>query len=215
MRVLILANGEPPSERLIREVAGTCDLILATDGAANTADALGIAPDLITGDFDSIQMDEARTAFPMAAFLHTPDQDRADLEKAIEAVRSMGATEMVIIGAGGGRADHSLAAVSLLIRYHREVDICLRDERSTVRVLSAPTGQSHRHTLATRPGDTVSLLSLDETVYVSIEGVQWPLRGFLLPIGTQGVSNVALGESVNIEVSGGRAIICHLPAPTG
>jgi thiamine pyrophosphokinase len=210
MRVLILANGEPPSEVLAQRLAAEHELLLATDGAAHRAAGLGLTPDIVCGDFDSVRLDVARGEFPHAEFVATPDQDQADLEKALHVARDRGATAITITGAAGGRIDHTLANFSLLLRYHREIPLVIVDELSEVRAISGTDDTPGECTLATTPGDTLSLISLDGTARATIFGVQWPLNDHLLPIGTLGISNVALEERVIVRTRGGALLICHL-----
>src|SRR5207247_9162337 len=126
MRVLILANGDPPTAALAQELASCHDLLIATDGAAHRAVGLRLSPHIICGDFDSAKRDVAQREFPAAEILPTPDQDRGDLEKAVFLALDRGATSLTIIGAAGGRIDHTLANFSLLVRF-RDCPICIAD----------------------------------------------------------------------------------------
>ncbi len=211
MRVLILANGEPPSEALARRLAVEHDLLLATDGAAHRAAGMGIAPDIVCGDFDSVRLEVARVEFPKAAFIPTPDQDQADLEKALHVAREQGATAITIIGAAGGRMDHTLGNFSLLLRYHAEVLLAIVDDLGEVRAISGTDDTPGEWQIAATPGDTISLLSFGGTARATILGVQWPLLDYRLPIGTQGISNVAMEEQVTVQARGGALIVCWLP----
>ncbi len=210
MHVLILANGDPPSTRLAQRLARAHDLIMATDGAAHQAAALGLRLDIICGDFDSIRMPDARSAFPDAEFIATPDQEQADLEKAIGLARTRGATTITLLGATGGRIDHTLAAFALLLRYHAEVVLALEDDRSVVRAVSGALEQPGELTLTAKIGDTISLISFDGAARVTLVGTRWPLRDELLPVGTRGVSNRAERERVVVRARGGAVLVCHL-----
>ncbi|HLK55004.1 MAG TPA: thiamine diphosphokinase [Chthonomonadaceae bacterium] len=210
MRVLILANGDPPSPKLARRCAAEHDLLLATDGAAHRAAELGLSPDIICGDFDSVRLDVAQREFPLAEFLPTPDQEQADLEKAILVACERGATAITILGASGDRMDHTLANFALLLRYHTEIPLCLRDDLTTTRAVSGTEEQAGELVLVAEPGDTISLVSFTGTAHVSALGVQWPLDAELLAIGTRGVSNIALSDRVTIRVQGGAILVFHL-----
>ncbi len=210
-RVLILANGEAPSLRLLKRLAESHDLILATDGAAHYAIEKGVAPHIICGDFDSVHLGRVKAAFPTAEFLPTPNQDRADLEKALHIAQERGAKSVTITGAAGGRVDHLLANFALLLRYHLEFSLCIVDDFSEVRALSGGSGEPNEIVLQTAPGDTISLISPGGDARVSLLGVQWTLEDYLLPIGTMGVSNVAIEERVTVRVEGGTLFLCHLP----
>lgn len=205
MRVLILANGETPSLPLVQRLLQEHDLILATDGAAHRASELGITPHIICGDFDSVVLERAEQEFPQTTFISTPNQDRADLEKALHLVQERGAKQVTITGAGGGRIDHQLANIALLLRYHTEINLSIVDDLGLVCAVSDTL------TLQTSAGDTISLISLSGSARVTLLGVQWELSDYLLPIGTMGVSNVAQAEQVSLEVTGGTVLLCHLP----
>ena len=210
MRTLILANGTPPSRALAQKLAASHEALIATDGAAHQAAALEIAPDIICGDFDSVEMAEAKRALPQAEWVPTPDQDKTDLEKAILLALSRGATEINILGANGGRIDHTLANFALLLRYHRQIFLRIVEDGAEAWAVSGAQSVPGVSIFATRPGDTVSLISPDGAARVSVSGVRWPLTDFPLPVGSLGVSNEATGEQATVTASGGAILVCHL-----
>lgn len=186
------------------------DLRIATDGAAHAAAALGFVPDLICGDFDSIELNFAREVFPDAKYVETPDQNLADLEKAILLARELGATEVTILGGEGGRIDHALATAALLLQFHDRLGIALRHDGSTIRAASGHRGVPGTLKVATRRGDTISLVAFSPANGVSLSGVAWPMEDERLSPGTHGVSNVALGDCVTVSIREGALLICHL-----
>ena len=206
MRVLILANGEPPSQALLARLVDQHDLFLAVDGAARTAHTFGLSPDIISGDFDSVSFEEAQRLSPKAECVRTPDQNYTDLEKALRLAQERGATHVSIAGASGGRIDHALGAISLLLMPWAGMTLALVGEGSETRAVSEAWA------CATQPGDIISLLSLEGQASVTVSGVQWPLAEERLPIGTRGISNTATGEEVVVRVRGGTVIVCHLEA---
>lgn len=210
MRALILANGDPPSEALARRLALDHDLLLATDGAAHRAAGLGLTPDILCGDFDSVRLDVARAEFPKAEFVPTPDQEASDLEKAIRVARERGAARITIIGAGGGRVDHMLAAFALLLRYHREIPLRIVNDSAEAWAVSGTEDAPGECAFPAVPGDILSLLSLDGAARVTFSGVRWPLHDESIGIGTRGISNVAEAEHVTLRVRGGAVLVCHL-----
>ena len=214
MKVLILANGAPPSRALLHQLLTTHDLLLATDGAVHQAAALGVTPNIVSGDFDSVRWEEAQTAFPEAEFRATPNQDQADLEKALGVAREQGAEAVTVVGAAGGRIDHLLGNFSLLLRYHTELPLSIVDDGSEVRALSGTDEAPGEWQIQTQPDDLISVISLDGRARVTLEGVRWPLQDFPLPVGTQGISNRATGEKAIVRVSGGAVLVCHLVMPT-
>lgn len=210
MRVLILANGEPPDREWAQRIAAEHDLILATDGAAHRAVRLGLTPDIVCGDFDSIRMEVAREECPNARFVPTLDQEQADLEKALMVAQDQGATAVTVIGATGNRLDHTLAAFAILLRHHRELPIALLTPDTSVIALSGTTDAPGATTLTTEPDDTISLLSFDGKASITLTGVRWPLFDETLEFATRGVSNRAVADRVHVRVSGGAILVCRL-----
>ena len=193
-----------------RAAAEKHDLLIAADGAAHRAAALGLTPGLICGDFDSVELDVARSEFPNTEFVETPNQNLADLEKALLLARERGATEITLLGAGGGRIDHALTTIALLLRYHGEIALTLRHDGSAVRAVSGTVGTPGNLRLDTRPGDTISLIAFSPANRISLSGVAWPLQNARLPVGTHGVSNVAKNDEVTVEITEGVVLVCHL-----
>ena len=205
MRVLILANGDPPSPELAQHVAGEADLRIVTDGAAHKAAQLGIVPDVLCGDFDFVDLEAAQRAFPAVTVVPTPDQEFADLEKALILARERGATSIAILGALGGRMDHTLSSFALVQQYAPFLPARLLDERGVTWAMMGKCRQS----ITANSGDTISLVTFTGAT-VSIEGVHWPLEHFALRPGTHGVSNVAAQSQVVVTVEIGSVFITHL-----
>ena len=210
MRVLILANGEMPPAEWAQRIAAEHDLVLATDGAAHKAAALGLTPHIVCGDFDSIRLETAQADFPQAHFLATPDQEQADLEKALSVAKEQGAQAVTLIGATGNRLDHTLAAFAILLRHHQELPIVLRTPDTTVLALSGTPDTPGECTLPTLPDDTISLLSFDGRACITLTGVRWPLFEESLQFATRGVSNRAVSDLVQVRVHGGAILVCRL-----
>lgn len=209
MRVLILANGEPPSQMLLARLAAGHDLFLAVDGAALTAARLGVCPDIVSGDFDSLDLEAARALLPGAEFIPTPDQNHTDLEKAFQIALDRGAAAITFAGAAGRRIDHTLGSFVQLVRWRLDypaLPVTVVADGSAVWALVGETVFGAAH------GDAVSVLSLDGRARVSLEGVKWPLRDHLLPVGVGGLLNEAAASSVTVKAEGGVVLVCHLSA---
>ena len=209
MNVLILANGDPPSAQLLARLAASHDLFIACDGAAQKAVACAVLPDIVSGDFDSLDVEAARAALPRTEFVETPDQNRTDLQKAVQIARERGADRLTIAGAAGGRIDHTLGNVSLLLRWAAdwpEMPVAMVADSSETRALVG------ERALDTEAGDAVSLLSMDGRARVSVSGVRWPLADVPLPVGVGGLLNEAVGASVTVKAEGGVILVCHLRA---
>lgn len=207
MKAVILAHGQPPTAAFARSVVHAADVFLAADGASIFAHAIGLKPDVISGDFDSVSVEQVREMFPDAEIVPTPDQDFADTEKAIQWVQERGATEIVLIGATGGRMDFTFANIALLLRFAPELPItCLHDDGAgrITEIRAVTVGEWN---FAAHSGETLSLLALESNVVVSVAGVEWELNHARLPIGTHGISNVVASDNVTVTAHQGTVLV--------
>jgi thiamine pyrophosphokinase len=209
VRVVVVANGTPGEDAWVRSHLAAADLVVAADGGARTALALGRPPDLVVGDLDSLDP-EARAALADAgcAFEVVPrEKDETDFELALRAAVQRGATTIDVLGAlGGARLDHALAnvlALALPFLGHRRV--ALLDPHHEVRLLRGP-GTLH---LSGRPGDLISLLPLTVTADgIDTAGLKYPLADGTLLLGpTRGVSNELTSERATVRLRSGLLVI--------
>src|SRR5436309_3537796 len=90
MKVVIVAHGDAPSRGLLEACEGDCDLLIATDGAANALIQEGLRPDVVLGDFDSLDPQIQRD-HPEIRFEPAPSQEASDLDKAVAFALEQGA----------------------------------------------------------------------------------------------------------------------------
>lgn len=103
MEYVIVANGDFLPLKIIREIIND-KTIIALDGASNRLMQVGIKPDIVLGDLDSIR----NLPIPNTEVLHYEDQNTSDLQKAIQYCDDNGAKNIEIICALGGRMDHEI-----------------------------------------------------------------------------------------------------------
>ncbi len=186
---MVLAGGELTITPQVQRLATEASLVIAADSGLRHARGLGLTPDLIVGDFDSVAADDL-DAFPtVPRQVHPPDKDQLDLELAIDEARARGVRQLAILGALGGRFDQSLAALLIAARLCRQdFELSLHGGGADAVVLC--DGRSERLDVA--PGTVFSLLSLEGAATVSVTGGRYPLEQAELPFGLgQGISNVA------------------------
>ena len=139
-KFLIVANGEFLDRSIIVELARD-SLILALDGASTRLARLGIKPNFILGDFDSIEESGSKDIWGITAtgqnvkeedlpyegkygitIVPAKNQDLTDLQKGIQFCKSQNAEEINIVCALGGRVDHEL--MNLRTLKSEESDSC-------------------------------------------------------------------------------------------
>lgn len=217
-RAVVLAGGAQP-RRAELDAAWpdwdrSVDLVIGADAGALLAEPLGLQLDLIVGDGDSLGPGQLaafeRAGVPIDRF--PPDKDASDLELALLAAVERGATDLVVLGAFGGRLDHILANIWILAHPGlRGCRVSVLDGSTRVRLAQALVGASTptRLDLADRPAGLVTLLPFDgPAVGLSTNGLRWPLTGATLPGGSSlGLSNEVLGGGAWVDLAGGRLLV--------
>ena len=90
------------------------DLVIAVDSGLERVRVLGLKPDLIIGDMDSVEPELLQLHPNTTQLRHPADKNETDTELAIHYALDAGASEIVLLGAVGDRLDHTLANVLLL-----------------------------------------------------------------------------------------------------
>ena len=157
---------------------------------------------VVVGDLDSLRRKTPGAEIRRAS----PDKDETDLELALLLAAERGATWIRVIGATGGRLDHTLGNVMLLaLPALRGLDIRIVSDRQETRLI-----ETHA-VIEGAAGDTLSLLPLGgDAEGVRTEGLKYPLRGDTLYFGpARGVSNVLTGRRAEVWIERGRLLAVH------
>ena len=206
---LVFAAGDPPpatvTDDVVRRSLAAGAFVVAADGGLVHAAALGVQPDLIVGDFDSVP-DDLLDAYPAELTRRHPvAKDELDLELALNAAVERGASRLSVIGAFGGRFDHSLAALLVAARLAGTgLPVDLHGGPHSAWTLAA--GMTVEPSLPL--GTTVSILSLAGGSLVTADGLAFPLTRLRLPFGSGlGMSNVTTHRSVTITCDSGLVAV--------
>lgn len=199
MKALIFSGGEfselPPYVDI-----NEYGLIIAADSGYLSATESGVTPHIVIGDFDSFPKNLV-TAEKIICL--NPVKDMTDTQEAIDEAVLRGATEITILGALGGRIDHTLANIHLL-KYAKTKGA--RAEISDVDTSIFLAG--NKCSVAARMGFCLSLIPLTDCEGVSISGVFYPLENASLPVGNPyGISNEFTQNEAHISVSSGDLLI--------
>ena len=200
MRALIIANGEPPSAALALGLARAADLIVAADGGADKALALGVIPQAVVGDFDSASS-AARASLPPSAFHHVPNLDATDLQKSVEFVIAAGHLVLDVICAGGGRADHALGNLSVLTLFRGRAAITFHDDLFSTSLVEGSA------TVTGEPGTLISLVAIGRCTGVTTRGLRWDLTGYTLDFSPIGIHNELAEPSATIACASGDLLL--------
>jgi thiamine pyrophosphokinase len=206
--VLILANGDLEGEKRIKDISPLADYIIATDGAWEKAEELGIKTDLVIGDLDSLTAakEKLQQKGGIEVEEYPREKDWTDLELAVDRAISLEPERIIIYGALGGRLDHTLANISLLekgLRAGVQTEIVNDNERA---VLIA----GEYKVPAARGGDRISLLAVSDAAILRTKGLKYALNNEPLNRwSTRGISNEVSAIPVSLDVSGGLVLVIH------
>ena len=217
-RIVIFANGELPDLEAARALLDAGDYLIAADGGANHLLKMGILPEIVIGDLDSIDEDTLfeLTSADVDIKQYSEDKDETDIELALGYAVELHPSAILIVGALGGRLDQTLGNLSIMTdRTLPEIDIHLDDGREEAFFYRASDGKGGQVEVHGRSGDTVSLIPWNGPVEgVATEGLKWPLYGeTLYPYKSRGVSNVMLAELASIRFQSGLLLIVHRRLP--
>lgn len=209
-QIVIVSGGElcdAFADRIIKETEPSA--VIAADSGMEYFYRSGRNPDVIIGDFDSVE-GEALSYFrgqPEVEIRELlPEKDDTDTEAAIRLAISMGAEAVTLLGGTGSRLDHVLGNVELLgIGLQCGVPICMCDTNNRIRMID--------HGMKLRRdeqfGTYVSLLPYTEQVeHLTLTGFKYSLddaclRGFC----SLGVSNEIVAEEAVITFENGILLV--------
>ena len=202
-RAVLVAAGELSDEEHLLELLQG-GLAVAVDGGLAHFRALKVVPDLLLGDLDSVSDDDRNWAEAGGCeVIELPSQESSDLAKAMAHMNHIGRTRVTIIGAAGGRADHQLAIWGALADAPGELDISIH--------LGGDMGLRccDRLELGMEAGTLLSLFAL-RSATVSLSGARWPLERERIQFSDRGLSNLAEGGPVLLEVHEGGPVLMIL-----
>ncbi len=201
MRAIIVANGHvEEGENYVHRVQPG-DWIIAADGGALVALHLGLQPQVVIGDLDSVPAD-VRSRLDCPFVDHPARKDETDTELAIQYALERGAEEIVLLGAIGGRLDHTLANV-LLLGMPQLAGIKARIVAGNTEVWLIRAGDELQ--IDGQRGDIVTLLPVgQDAIGVTTAGLEWDLDNDTLGFGpARGVSNVMTADRAQVALREG------------
>lgn len=195
---MIFTGGAWDPAKLSLSALPAPDYIIAADSGYDKAAALGILPDLLVGDFDSIRHDRTSVPGTVEIYKVPCEKDVTDTMLACDVAIERGYRRITIAGGTGGRADHGLSNILFLENLlNRHVDALLTDGENRIMVCRDRT-----ITLPDR-GGYFSVFALD-TCVVTLSGCKYPVQNVTLRRDLPyAVSNEVLpGGAATIELSG-------------
>ena len=207
-RFAILLGGDlVVTPRLLGQVEGA--RVIAADSGMRHAGALGVAPELWTGDFDSVDeaMRAEHSATPVEEFPR--DKDKTDGEIAVQAALKRGARELLLVGAfGGARADHAFLHLAAAMRLAESGVGCLLTSGVQEGV---PLLVGKDRSFDYDDGTLFSVLPFSELNGLTISGAKWPLTDHHVPFGSSLTLSNEVRGTLTARLASGRALLVAHP----
>ena len=190
---VVLADGSFPSHpRAAGELLSGVPIVCC-DGAADRLMCAGLQPAAVVGDGDSISP-AAIERWADRIYLDA-DQSTNDLTKAVQYCAARGWTHITILGATGGREDHTLGNISLLSEYAASgLTVKMVTDRGIFSPIFSPT------VFRCSVGAQVSVFSLDPRAPVAYRGLRYDLPHGTAPNWWCGTLNEALADEFEVVV---------------
>jgi len=216
VRAIIVANGQVQQDERYNHLVRPDDLIIAVDGGAMVAQQLGLVPQVVVGDMDSLsrQLVSQLEASGCQLVDHPARKDETDTELAVRYALQQGAREILLLGATGDRLDHTLANVFLLdMAWQAGVRAKIVSGDTEVWLLRGG-GELE---VDGEPGDIVTLLPVgQDAVGVRSIGLEWALHGDTLRFGpARGVSNVMTAAQAQVALREGVLLVFRVRRDSG
>ena len=198
---ILLAGRLTPTPRLRAQTAGT--RVIAADGGIRHAAALGLTPELWVGDFDSTRDGDGDGFADLPRQAHTPAKDMTDGALAIAEALKRGADALTLVGAFGGRIDHTFAIMAEASALSGRLETVLLTSGDEEARPLAPRARTFDHP----PGTPFSVLAFSDLEGLTLEGAAWPLDAITMAFGdTLTVSN-AVKTQLTASLTKGRALL--------
>lgn len=201
MKGVLFTGGAAPEYKYIKKEIKEADIIVAADSGFDTAVKMGVKPDIVIGDMDSINHLDILEKYPPDRVLcFSEDKDKTDTELGLIYLQKNKYDEIVLIGGGGGRMDHFLGIVFL---FDKDFSPAIWYTHSTR--MQKITG---RIQVPSMKGKTVSFFPAGKSqCRMKSEGLKWPLDNLLWSRGDMGLSNIATEDPFCIEVLEGNLLM--------
>lgn len=207
LRIVIIAGGEIRDPAFYKKLVCKDDYIICVNGGSVHAIEMGLIPDLLIGDLDSLASETRDRVLGQKPELlrHPTKKDKSDLELALDHAVGMDPVEVIIFGAlGGARFDHFFINLLLLqIPLRHKVKAKIVDERHEIFLTDSNL------VINGRKGDYLSLFALTSEVQgIVTEGLKYRLHNESLSFSsTRGLSNEMLGRRAEVSFDSGLLLV--------
>ncbi len=202
MKTFIFLNSLNPDREIYNEHLSMTkeggDKIICVNGGFLMARSLGILPDYVIGDLDSLERETITGDFEVMQF--PEEKDFSDFELGLQKALKMKTEEIFVYGALGGRKDHEI--INIVIMAHCGVPVVFIERETEIHNIIDEIK------LRVTRGCICSLVSFGGPCLVKeMRGFKYLLKNEFLEPYSRGLSNIASDEEIYVKVEEGNLII--------
>lgn len=209
-KAYLFLNGEPPSKSLVKKLDCESNFVACCDGAYNYLKNY-LKPDLIVGDFDSIEDFDISKASDIEIEKFGAEKDYTDGYLAVKSLVDRGFTEIIILGATGGRSDHFFSNLILLsFCYEKGVRAYFLSNREEIHLVGGEFG------IKTEKGKIISIVPFTDSAHIMCtKGLKYPACDIVMnkihnlsdKNFVMGVSNVSIENEITLAIKSGLVLV--------
>jgi thiamine pyrophosphokinase len=209
-RAILFANGRLDELPNFVKDSLQSNFIIAVDGGTHHCISLGINPDVIIGDFDSLEPNTVSNyqRAGVEIIKYPVHKDETDLELALQIALDRGFYKLFILAALGDRWDMSISNILLLAKpVFSKLDIRLLDGSKELFIIRG----GDQVEIHSKSGFSLSLIPLAGDVSgITTSGLEYPLQAETLYFGTsRGISNIFIQDHAQIHVTEGLLLCIY------
>lgn len=202
-KTIIFAGANIDDYAWLGQQVNANDTLICADSGLRHAHAIGTAPDIIIGDFDSVNCDLLQSYEGQSKIINDNDENTTDLMKALSQCDH--STPINIYGAVGERADHDFSNYLILMNMEKPDNIAIITKTETRRVVKTS------FTFNGNLGDHVGLFPLTPIEDLSVEGLKYnpSVLGGPYEFGWNGACNEMIANTASILFNKGTLLVTH------
>ena len=201
-KACIFCNGELKNSVRVKRTVSNCDLLIATEGGAKHLTCLGLQPEIIICDMDSIATNKWNDENSVVRIPYPPYKNKSGVELAVEYALEQECHEIILIGAVDDCLDHTLGNIALVASYPGRIAII--DGVSTL----VAVDKSEKCILHGQVGTPVSLIPYGSGPFaVRSKGLKYSLGDESLHSATHGLGNELSLTEACVCVSNGILLV--------
>ena len=219
LSIVILADGNYPTASYPLQLLKEADYVVCCD--ASVLKLQGISPSYIVGDMDTLSAGNAekyKDIIHKSSCQETNDQTKA-FSFALGLVPEGCSADIHILGTTGGREDHTLGNISLLMEYTKNkgnriapFNNLMKEGINVDIVTDHGVFTPHYSSFirSCRPGQQISIISFDNTLRIKSTGLRYPTDNATFEFWWSGTLNESTGDIFSLEFSHNAPVLLFM-----